>query len=443
MKKFIYLICFFFLNTYIKLFADDGSTNSGLAKSIIDAVDAESKTLDSMTSVVENGGSIHQALYGLVGLVFIFQMASIVIKNLLEPEVFSFAKLKKPLILFGVLTCFYSIDYFVRDIVAGAVREYVQDNQKSVAKNTEKSIKDLDIMEKKLKELRSKRAAAAGTPQKYYSDKHQKSVYYTKDEKGNVIFTGDVWTYNNAKKDKNDKEVQEFIQEAKQDIEGNSSWINLDKLEEIAIRIKYLDEFIMYSILSWCMKVVSFFDTLLLAGFFVFQWIWLKILAMGAPIALVISALSGGWSNLITWGKTYVSTSLWYVVASYCVDLVNLIQARVSVNFISTVQKATDTVAAIDPALGMTASIGSMLSLITQLFVLSLLFFILKLILIGKVPAMISSFISGGNAAAEGFSGGFAPLSAARGAAGVGFAAATGGASAVGQVGGNLIKGGK
>ena len=84
-----------------------------------------------------------------------------------------------------------------------------------------------------------------------------------------------------------------------------------------------------------------------------------------------------------------------------------------------------------------------MLALITQLLVLSLLFFVLKLILIGKVPAMISSFISGGNASAEGFSGGFAPLSAARGAAAMGFAAATGGASAVGQVGGNLIKGGK
>lgn len=439
MKKCFLLVYFFLFNFCIKLFAQD-VVNSDTAKIIRKAVDKVGSEIDGLNRVGDfsNGGtSIHQSLYALVGLVFIWQMASIVIKNLLEPEVFSFAKLKKPLLLFGVLTCFYSIDYLVRDIISPAINEYVEDSQKQLVKINEEKIQSLDEMQNQLDKLRANKERT----RVYSNSKYQKSVEYTLDDKGKPVFNEEkIWTYDNKKKAATDEGVSEFLSYASKDLEDDSSWLSLDTLEEIAIRIKYLDEFIMFQVFNWFMKFIYGIDALLLSAFYLVQWVWLRVLAMGAPIALVISAFSGGWSNLITWAKTYVSTSLWYFVAVYCVNLVNYVQVAVSKNVIKSVQDYSDKMVG---DLSFAANLSQLGGVIIILIITGLLFLCVKIILIGKVPAMIASFISGGNASAEGFSSGFAPISAVRGAASVGFAAATGGASSVAQVGSGLIKGGK
>lgn len=320
-------------------------------KAIDNALDEKKENSSGNT-----GLRLYGILYSLCGLVFVWQMSSIAIKHLLRAGEggFSWDEFRKPGLLLIILAGWGVLDNFVRSTLSPAIAGYVEQEQLGFVNKQDKLLADFDIMQKKLDE------------------------------------------FNSEKQSKTDEDAK---------------WYDFTGLKEIAIRIKYLDEFLILSVITGILKVMSLFDLILYLGFDVIAKIWLKIVGMGGAIALTVSAFTGGWSPLINWAKTYVSVALWLPVSAYIINLVNMVLVSVmtSIYDVNSVSSMTA-----NEILGFQTNMAMLISLASQSFGIVFWGLIVKLILLGKVPNMISGWISGGSSAGSGFSAAFIPVSAGK-----------------------------
>lgn len=341
--------------------SEGSATSLGDYKNIFDSFrKAIDNALDEKkeNSSGNTGLALYGILYSLCGMVFIWQMSSIAIKNLLRVGEFSWDEFRKPGLLLLILAGWGVLDNFVRSTLSPAIAGYVEQEQLGFVNKQDKLLADFDIMQKKLDE------------------------------------------FNSEKQSKTDED---------------SKWYDFTGLKEIAIRIKYLDEFLILSVITGILKLMSLFDLILYLGFDMIAKVWLKIVGMGGAIALTVSAFTGGWSPLINWAKTYVSVSLWLPVSAYIVNLVNMILVSVmtSIYDVNAVNNMTA-----NEIFAFQTNMSMLLLLATQSLGIVLWGLIVKLILLGKVPNMISGWISGGGSASGGFSAAFVPLSAGKQVAG-------------------------
>lgn len=373
-KYFLYIFLFFSSVNFNSVYASDGTdsrvSSLGDYKQIFYSFrKAIDDALDEKKGNVEKGNTelgVYGILYSLCGFAFIWQMSSIAVKNLLRAgEGFSWDELRKPGLLLLILVGWGVLDNFVRTTVAPAIAGYVEQEQLGFVNKQDKLLDDFDIMQKKLDEFNSEKEAKTNEDANWYD------------------FTG---------------------------------------LTEVAIRIKYLDEFLILSVMTGILKIMSLCDLILFLGFDVIAKVWLKIVGMGGAIALTVSAFTGGWSPLINWAKTYVSVALWLPVSAYVINLINMILVSVmtSVYDVNSVNNMTNEM------LGFQANMGMLISLASQSVGIVFWGLVVKLILLGKVPNMISGWISGGGSAGGGFGAAFIPISASKQ---VGTAVASKGAS--------------
>ncbi len=158
--------------------------------------------------------------------------------------------------------------------------------------------------------------------------------------------------------------------------------------------------------------------------FAIISAIWLKILGLGGAIAFTLSLVSGGWSVFISWIKTYISVSLWTVVAGLVLTLVNSLGTEIVDYYM---QDYADMMLIKNLTLeNYIASVAVSTKMILDLIVISLVIIIVKSILISKVPAMINAMVTGGGSAGGGLAAAFIPISVAKN---ITQAAATGGSS--------------
>lgn len=185
------------------------------------------------------------------------------------------------------------------------------------------------------------------------------------------------------------------------------------------------DDDFMESVFDAFYKFLTGIDYFIYICFGIVAAIWLKIIGLGGAIAFTFSIISGGWSVFITWVKTYISVSLWVVIAGLVLTLVNSIGGEILDYFMKDYA---------DIMIGKNITFQNYLesvkissAMIISLIVISLCLVIVKLILITKVPAMLNAMIPGGGSAGGGLAAAFVPISVAKN---VTQAAASGGVAA-------------
>lgn len=226
-------------------------------------------------------------------------------------------------------------------------------------------------------------------------------------------------TFSKGLEDK--KLIQESLQNTKK----------LGIFERIWRSVNEFDDKLIMEISSWGYYLAGLLDQALFYVFYMVAEVWKRILAMSGPIAFTVSLFSGGWTVLINWAKNLLSVSLWLPFAALIMSLIDSIMLAV----IKSTSKPllTKLGVASDEVLN-AFFLEEALSALLQMLVLVVVFSIIKIIFLGKVPAMIASVVSGGNASGGGFAAAFIPFGLAVSAAKVGGqaagAVATGGASA-------------
>ena len=301
---------------------------------------------------------LHTILRLLCSFVVIFYAARFAIVNILRAgEAFSFDDLRKPAFILMAIIAWPSLDKFVRNVASTGIAEYVNKKQQQI------------------------------------------------NDKNDVIFK--QLTNTKAK-----------IKERFQEIEETASR-ELGTFDYIKIQISFIDDRIMESMYTILYKILIGFDKLLFIGFNIISSVWLKIVGLGGGIAFTMSLFSGGWTVFINWAKTYISVSLWIPVAGFVLGLVN----AVGVKIIQTVSADMESFINSEGLLLDTAKVialgeGMAFILITTV-IITIILLACKLILLAKVPQMITGWISGGNSSGGGFAAAFVPISIAKNAGSV------------------------
>lgn len=210
---------------------------------------------------------------------------------------------------------------------------------------------------------------------------------------------------------------------------GNSE--NAGPFDYMAFQVSILDERIMLGALQAVYKTALMFDSLLYVMFYFFSKLWLKITLLGGGIAFTVSLLTGGWTVLINWAKTVLSVSLWIPVSALLMSLINSILLKILNEMTPEFPTGTDVDSA-DLALAPVEIMNSLTEFILTFVVLTLVFLGFKLIILSKVPSIVSGWISGGSSVSGGFSASFIPVSigktVAKSATGAATSAMSGGA---------------
>lgn len=203
-----------------------------------------------------------------------------------------------------------------------------------------------------------------------------------------------------------------------------------DFLETMSYNISTLDDRIVIYILELTYKFALMFDSFLYVMFYFFSKLWLKITLLGGGIAFTVSLLTGGWTVLINWAKTVLSVSLWIPVSALLMSLINSVLLKILNNMTPQFPEGTDVDNA-NLALSYATMQGKLISCILIFVVLTLVFIGFKLIILAKVPSIVTGWISGGSSVSGGFSAAFVPVSvgktAAKSAGGAMTSAVTGG----------------
>ena len=190
-----------------------------------------------------------------------------------------------------------------------------------------------------------------------------------------------------------------------------SDLLGLEKTYDYLVTI---DDRLMLAIYSGGFRLASYLDYFLYIVFFCLSSIWLKIIAFGAPIAFVVSLLTGGWTVLINWAKNYLAVVLWLPVSAILMGMINSIFLAV-LNTASTPvlsrfnEEAGRSLMSANPLILLNQAVGA----IIIMFVLILVFIAIKVIVLAKVPAIITAFTSGGQSVGGGFAAAFIPASVA------------------------------
>lgn len=163
-------------------------------------------------------------------------------------------------------------------------------------------------------------------------------------------------------------------------------------------------------------KVAMLFDSFLYVMFYFFSKLWLKITLFGGGIAFTVSLLTGGWTVLINWAKTVLSVSLWIPVSALLMTLINSILLKVIGEMAPEFPESTD-VSAAELTTAPADILTSLVGFILVYACLTIVFMGFKLIILAKVPSIVSGWISGGSSVSGGFSGAFVPVSIGKTAA--------------------------
>ena len=189
---------------------------------------------------------------------------------------------------------------------------------------------------------------------------------------------------------------------------GNSE--NSGPIDYMAFQISILDDRIILSALQSIYKTALMFDSFLYVMFYFFSKLWLKITLLGGGIAFTVSILTGGWTVLINWAKTVLSVSLWIPVSALLMSLINSILLKILNEMSPVFPEGTD-VSAAEMTTAVNDIIISLIGFVLTFVVLTLVFFGFKLIILSKVPSIVSGWISGGSSVSGGFSAAFIPVS--------------------------------
>lgn len=338
------------------------------------------KALESTSTVIEDY-SLNDIFSALCCLVVIFHIGRICASQLLRggDTAFNFEELRRPFFILIAILCWGYFEQFVRETLTESVSVYVKEKEEEIGTKAGLSFTDALCMIEKLQQ---------------------------KFENENEAMIGDAYWF-----------------------------------DKINIYLQKIPIMIQMSIAWGCFKIMAFIDYLLMIGFTIFAKIWLYLVGLGGGIAFTASVFSGGWSPLITWSKTYISVSLWVVVAGICMSLVNGIGASLFNDYI--IEQVSYMIAkGWDGTVeGWSALTINIVSTLLWGVVMIFLLVVLKIILLSKVPVIINTWIPGGNAAGAGFSAAFLPLSlvkeVASSALNAGMMAATGGIGG-GKMGGGL-----
>ena len=313
-------------------------------------------------------------LYYFCMLVIVFYIAKIAIDALISGgEPFRLSDLKKPLFIMGMVIAFPFLENGVRNFGADAFQYQISVNQEKLQGENEKVYADALANRKEIKKQILK-----------IKKKHAKEL--------------GVW-------------------------------------DRMVFYMSNADDDLMESVFDNFYSFLTSIDYFIYICFAIVSAIWLKILGLGGAIAFTMSLISGGWNVFISWIKTYISVSLWVVVAGLVLTLVNSIGTEIVDYFM---QDYANMMIIKNLSIdNYVASVAVSSSMILDLIVISLVLIIVKLILISKVPAMINAMIPGGGSAGSGLSAAFVPISIAKN---VTQAVATSGASVAGKAAKGLKK---
>lgn len=299
-------------------------------------------------------------IVGLCNIAIIYHLAHGVIKNLSRGgEGFSWDLVSKPFLYMVLVAAFPLLNEFIGD-ASTYVASYVEDGQQSLSNKTNEFMASFDDS--------------------------VKNVYQ-------------------AIRDKTDY------------LKGEQSWYEA----EVLVNLEVMDEHILIGAIQALFWAFSYIDSFLLICFFIVSKIWLYLVAIGGPIALVVSLYSGGHTGLINWAKTYLSVSLWLPVGGIVIHLLNGIMTKIVVNVVK-------------PFLDKPFNQGELIDvtsweLIKTLMLVSIMLFVfiaLKLIMLGKVPQIITGWVGGGSSAGGGLAMAFFAVSAVKNAGSSVTSAATG-----------------
>lgn len=383
MKK-VYFFISFLVSSY--LYAAKDNCSQPLGEINYDRNWFESKFNPIIDKVLDNSSvmgnySLHNVFTILCCIAVIFHIGRICSAQLLRggDTPFDFGELRRPFFILIAVLCWSQFEVFVREGLTGAVSVYVKEKESKMQKNNDLSFNDV--------------LCKMDQVEKKFDDESE--IYVAK----------------------------------------------LDLMDKVALYLKKLPISLEMGIAFCAFKVMAFIDYLLMVGFTILSKIWLFLVGLGGGIALTTSVLSGGWSPLITWVKTYVSVSLWVLVGGICMSLVNGIGvALFNMAIIEPTLKILNMPGG--TAVAYSALISSIFSLLFASIVMIFLLTALKIILLVKVPVIINTWIPGGNAAGGGFSAAFIPLSVAKEAAGAAVnAVAMGTIGGVGGKGAGGLKG--
>ena len=326
--------------------------------------------IDSVLDDFQLTNTLNIILSSLCGIVVIWHFAQITIQNLLRGgEGFSFENYKKP------------VFYLIMIAAWPMLQEFIIDASDSIA---------------------------------YTITEQQQQAYNINEQ-------------NYQKIDDTMTEIEERFETTEKI--GNSE--NSGPLDYMAFQISIFDDRIILSALQSVYKTALMLDSFLYVMFYFFSKLWLKITLLGGGIAFTVSLLTGGWTVLINWAKTVLSVSLWIPVSALLMSLINSVLLKILNEMTPEFPSGTD-VNAVELALAPNMILGSLNGFILIFVVLTLVFFGFKLIILSKVPAIVSGWISGGSSVSGGFSASFIPVSVgktvAKSAGGAASSAMSGGA---------------
>lgn len=312
----------------------------------------------------------------LCNIIVIYHFGKIAVENLLQGgEAFVFSKLKTPVFYIMMITAWPMIHSFIKD-ASTVIQEELFVNRDNVYERNNEIFNELDGgMETVLRRMNDKDTFDKIEAERYADD-----------------------------------------------------WSGLEQVYDYLIT---MDDRLMLAIYSYGYRLSSYIDYFLYVVFFCLASVWLKIVAFGAPIAFVVSLLTGGWTVLINWAKTYLAVVLWLPVSAILMGMINSI-------FLAVINVASEPVlsrfnedlgnslVSMNPMVLLQSGIGAIITI----FVLTIIFIAIKLIILAKVPSVVNSFISGGQSVAGGFTAAFIPVNVAKTAATTAVSAGAGAASA-------------
>ena len=191
-----------------------------------------------------------------------------------------------------------------------------------------------------------------------------------------------------------------------QAIATNNSFLDIG-FESLGNEIESFSDKMGLRLAKMCLSIVTVIDAFLYVCFYFIAKLWLKFVLLGGSIAFTISVLTGGWTNLINWAKTVVSVSLWLPVTGLMLELINTVMIDVFESLNSGIDSMAD---GMDQGTLTVVLLSKFLDTLIVLLSVTIAFIGLKLIMLAKVPSIISTWISGGGGAASGgFAMGFIP----------------------------------
>jgi hypothetical protein len=323
------------------------------------------KIIDEYLNNFQTSEKLNVILSGLCSIAIIFYFGKIAVTNLTRGgEGFSFDSLRAPVFYVIMLAAWPSLQQFIID-ASNAIAYSVSEKQQTALNLNEKNFKKIDEnLEDIEKQFRKKQALEAANA--------EEEGYF-----GPLLY-----------------------------------------------EMSSIDDQVVMNIYKGSYNFFGYFDSFLYVIFYFVAKLWLKITLIGGGIALTVSIYTGGWTTLINWAKTVVSVTLWVPVSGLIMNLINSILIKVIQDLsVPLTHRVPDEYL---EAMAITDFYSGVLRAVLNCLIVTIVFIGLKIIILAKVPSIISGWISGGNSIGSGFAAAFLPVAMAKTATKAGAGAATG-----------------